>query len=243
MTSGEDLRALMRFVPHGVAVLAVDDDGDRMGVTVSSLVSLSLEPPLVGVSIGKQASLYELLRSAGAFAVSLLGGEQEELARRFAAGQPPIVHWQGVADARGAVRAADRRRARLDRGRARAPSTTPATTRSSSPTSSRSSTGPRTTALMYRDRTYHSAVIEAVVFDLDGVLIQSEEVWDEVREAYVRERGGRYDDEVQRAMMGMSSPEWSRYLHEAAGVPDEPRGDQRRGRPADARGATASGCR
>jgi HAD superfamily hydrolase (TIGR01509 family) len=62
----------------------------------------------------------------------------------------------------------------------------------------------------------------AVVFDLDGVLIQSEEVWDEVREAYVRERGGRYDEEIQRAMMGMSSPEWSRYLHETAGVPDEP---------------------
>src|SRR6266550_2349803 len=66
------------------------------------------------------------------------------------------------------------------------------------------------------------AVIEAVVFDLDGVLIQSEEVWDEVRGAYVRERGGRYDAEVQRAMMGMSSIEWSRYLHEQAGVPDEP---------------------
>jgi len=65
-------------------------------------------------------------------------------------------------------------------------------------------------------------VIEAVVFDLDGVLLQSEEVWDEVRERYVRERGGRYDDEVQRAMMGMSAPEWSRYLHEQAGVPDEP---------------------
>jgi HAD superfamily hydrolase (TIGR01509 family) len=65
-------------------------------------------------------------------------------------------------------------------------------------------------------------VIEAVVFDLDGVLIHSEEVWDEVREVYVRERGGRYDAEVQRAMMGMSSTEWSRYLHETAGVPDEP---------------------
>jgi HAD superfamily hydrolase (TIGR01509 family) len=65
-------------------------------------------------------------------------------------------------------------------------------------------------------------VIEAVVFDLDGVLVESEEVWDEVREAYVRERGGRYDEDVQRALMGMSSPEWSRYLHERAGVPDEP---------------------
>jgi HAD superfamily hydrolase (TIGR01509 family) len=64
-------------------------------------------------------------------------------------------------------------------------------------------------------------VTGAVVFDLDGVLIASEEVWDEVRERYVRSRGGRYDDEVQRAMMGMSAPEWSRYLHEAAGVPEE----------------------
>jgi HAD superfamily hydrolase (TIGR01509 family) len=65
-------------------------------------------------------------------------------------------------------------------------------------------------------------VIDAVVFDLDGVLIQSEEVWDDVREQFVRERGGRYDAEIQRAMMGMSSTEWSRYLHLHAGVPEEP---------------------
>jgi HAD superfamily hydrolase (TIGR01509 family) len=65
-------------------------------------------------------------------------------------------------------------------------------------------------------------VIEGVVFDLDGVLLQSEEVWDAVRERYVRKRGGRYDADVQRAMMGMSAPEWSRFLHEDAGVPEEP---------------------
>ncbi|HUZ15285.1 MAG TPA: HAD family phosphatase [Gaiellaceae bacterium] len=65
-------------------------------------------------------------------------------------------------------------------------------------------------------------MIAAVVFDLDGVLLQSEEVWDAVRERYVRERGGRYDDEVQRAMMGMSAPEWSAFLHEDAGVPGTP---------------------
>ena len=67
-----------------------------------------------------------------------------------------------------------------------------------------------------------AGMIEAVVFDLDGVLIQSEEVWDTVRARFTRERGGRYDEEIQRAMMGMSSTEWSRYLHDTAGVPDGP---------------------
>jgi len=103
MAGGEDLRGLMREWPHGVSVLTVDFEGDRMGVTVSSLVSLSLDPPLVGVSIGKEASCYELLRRAGAFAVSLLGAGQEEIARRFAAGWPPIVHWEGVAVREGQV--------------------------------------------------------------------------------------------------------------------------------------------
>jgi HAD superfamily hydrolase (TIGR01509 family) len=65
-------------------------------------------------------------------------------------------------------------------------------------------------------------VIEAVVLDLDGLLIQTEEIWDEVREALARERGARYDAEAQRAMMGMSSPEWSRYMHEELGVPEAP---------------------
>jgi HAD superfamily hydrolase (TIGR01509 family) len=65
-------------------------------------------------------------------------------------------------------------------------------------------------------------VTGAVVFDLDGVILQTEEVWDEVRRCYVVERGGSYDDEAQRAMMGMSAPEWSRFLHEELGVPGAP---------------------
>ncbi len=65
-------------------------------------------------------------------------------------------------------------------------------------------------------------MIEAVVFDLDGVILETEEVWDEVRGRYVVERGGRYDEAAQRAMMGMSSPEWSRYLAEELGVPRTP---------------------
>jgi HAD superfamily hydrolase (TIGR01509 family) len=64
--------------------------------------------------------------------------------------------------------------------------------------------------------------IDAVVFDLDGLLLDTEQVWDEVREALVRERGGRWHDRAQADMMGMSSPEWSRYLHEELGLPEPP---------------------
>ena len=58
------------------------------------------------------------------------------------------------------------------------------------------------------------SAIEAVVFDLDGVLVDSEHVWDEVREELARERGGRWHERAQADMMGMSSPEWSRYMHD-----------------------------
>jgi flavin reductase len=155
VASGEDLRGLMRFVPHNVAVLAVDHDGNRMGVTISSLVSLSLEPPLVGISVGKQASLYEVLRNAGCFAVSLLGDGQEEVARRFASGRPPIVHWDGVAMREGKF-------APLLDG---AIGWIEATTRAEHDAGDHTffiadvvtaERGPAPSALMYRDRSYHS---------------------------------------------------------------------------------------
>ena len=65
-------------------------------------------------------------------------------------------------------------------------------------------------------------MIKAVVFDLDGVLIDSESVWDAARRALVAETGGRWRDDATRTMLGMSAPEWSRYVRDELGVPLEP---------------------
>ena len=64
----------------------------------------------------------------------------------------------------------------------------------------------------------------AVVFDLDGVLIDSEPVWEQVRHGFVRERGGRWPDDAQTRLLGMSTAEWASYLSADLGVdlpPDE----------------------
>jgi flavin reductase (DIM6/NTAB) family NADH-FMN oxidoreductase RutF len=94
---GAEQRALFRRWPAGVSVVVAELDGRRHGLTVSSLVSLSLEPPLVGISISVQASLHELLREAGAWAASILSGDQEQLAQHFARSIPPLVLWDGIA--------------------------------------------------------------------------------------------------------------------------------------------------
>ena len=61
-----------------------------------------------------------------------------------------------------------------------------------------------------------------MVFDLDGVLLDSEQVWDESRRDLVAQAGGRWTDEATTAMLGMSAPEWSRYVAEELGVPLPP---------------------
>jgi flavin reductase len=86
----------MRRFPAGVAVLTVDLDGERLGLTLGTLVSLSLDPPLVGFAIKREAALHELLRRAGTFGISLLAAGQEGLAQHFARGVPPIGLWHGV---------------------------------------------------------------------------------------------------------------------------------------------------
>ncbi len=91
-----ELRELMRLFPTGVAVVTVDVDGQQLGLTVGTLLSLSLEPPLVGVSIRRDAALHELLREAGSFAASLLGARQDALAQHFARGVPPIALWERI---------------------------------------------------------------------------------------------------------------------------------------------------
>jgi len=61
-------------------------------------------------------------------------------------------------------------------------------------------------------------MIEAVVFDLDGVLVDSEPVWEQVRRQVVAEHGGHWAPDAQQRLMGMSTGEWARYLGEDLGV-------------------------
>jgi flavin reductase (DIM6/NTAB) family NADH-FMN oxidoreductase RutF len=93
---GAEQRALFRRWPAGVSVVVAEVEGRRSGLTVSSLLSVSLEPRLVGISISVEASLHELLREAGQWGASFLSGDQERLAQHFARGVPPIAMWNGI---------------------------------------------------------------------------------------------------------------------------------------------------
>jgi flavin reductase (DIM6/NTAB) family NADH-FMN oxidoreductase RutF len=87
----------MRRFPAPVAVVTAEVDGERFGLTVGSLVSLSLVPPLVGISIGKDSSSHEPIRRAAGWAASLLASDQTRIAQHFArSGIPPVVLWEGT---------------------------------------------------------------------------------------------------------------------------------------------------
>jgi flavin reductase (DIM6/NTAB) family NADH-FMN oxidoreductase RutF len=93
---GAEQRELFRRWPAGVSVVVAESGGRRAGLTVSSLVSLSLDPPLVGISLAHVASLYEVLAEAGEWTASILSGEQDWLAQHFARSVPPLVLWDGI---------------------------------------------------------------------------------------------------------------------------------------------------
>jgi flavin reductase (DIM6/NTAB) family NADH-FMN oxidoreductase RutF len=96
VATGDDLREVMRASPSGICVVTIQLEETRVGLTVGSLVSLSLEPPLVGFALGHQAQLHELLRGAGEFGVSLLAADQVGIAQHFARSVPPIAMWAGI---------------------------------------------------------------------------------------------------------------------------------------------------
>lgn len=93
---GDELRALFQEVPSPVGIVTVAVGQEAAGLTVDSFGTLSIDPPLVGVALGRHAALHELMREAGAFAISILASGQEQLAQHFARGVPPIAHWAGI---------------------------------------------------------------------------------------------------------------------------------------------------
>ena len=102
MVDPEHLRALFSRHPSGVCVVTVAAGEQKLGLTVGSLVSLSLSPPLVGFAVSREAAMHELLREAGGCAISLLAAGQEWLAQHFAMGVPPIAMWHKVGTEDGA---------------------------------------------------------------------------------------------------------------------------------------------
>jgi flavin reductase (DIM6/NTAB) family NADH-FMN oxidoreductase RutF len=93
---GEDQRALFRRWPAGVSIVVAQSGGRKAGLTVSSLVSVSLDPQLVSISIGRDASLFEVLDEAGEWGASILAGNQAHLAQHFSRSVPPLVQWDGI---------------------------------------------------------------------------------------------------------------------------------------------------
>lgn len=86
----EQLRHAMRAWTTGVAVVTATHDGRQYGMTVNSFTSLSLEPPLISVTLKKLTHTHELVETSGEFSVTILSAYQKELSERFAGKQPEI---------------------------------------------------------------------------------------------------------------------------------------------------------
>ena len=98
-----DFELLVDAFPGGSCVVAVDAEGDRLGLTVDSLVGLSLDPPLVGFAVARNRPIRELLQAAGRCAITILAGGQQWLADHFEEGARPLDTWNGPATEPGAV--------------------------------------------------------------------------------------------------------------------------------------------
>jgi len=96
VVEGEAQRELFRRWPVGVSVVAAETGGRLAGLTVSTLVSVSLEPSLVSIAIARTASIFEVLDEAGEWGVSILAGDQGDLAQHFARNVPPLLQWDRI---------------------------------------------------------------------------------------------------------------------------------------------------
>jgi flavin reductase (DIM6/NTAB) family NADH-FMN oxidoreductase RutF len=80
----EQLRHAMRAWTTGVAIVTATHAGQRYGMTVNSFTSISLEPPLISVTLKQLTHTYELVQKSGEFAMTILSASQSDLSDRFA---------------------------------------------------------------------------------------------------------------------------------------------------------------
>lgn len=80
----EELRKAMRNWATGITIVTAAHEGTQHGMTVSSFTSLSLEPPLISVSLYQTSRTHGLVSASGHFGVTILADDQEEISNRFA---------------------------------------------------------------------------------------------------------------------------------------------------------------
>ena len=235
MSRGREQRELFRRWPAGVSVVVAESAAAGPGLTVSSLVSLSLEPPLVGHLARARG-----LALRGAAGGGRMGGVDPLAASRSTSPSiSPAACRRSCSGTGSSVREDDPRLLAgavgwlIARTVERVAHGRPHALRRRGRSIER---GPPRTSLVYmrpqgtspcdrRRRLRHGRGARSTPSRCGTTSARS----------YARERGGTYTERRTRDMMGMSSPEWSRYMHETVGVPEHAAGDQPHRRRADAR--------